>query len=223
MGKTAYEILNKSIVVCTVTDNPQVTVTIHPVLAVSAAFLRLSMKGFQHNCEPSQGCRGLLVLFLKDRLFLFLGSALPPQPALCFEVFTRAKFVFTIQWLSKIIRDFMSDGSNAQTWVSAFSTGISWLPKEIQSTKHIPAQGRWCWQTKETLGITFRCFFIKGIYHPILQHWPCASQHKVLLWSYLNVLLGVQLTTGDGLHAGRQSYGAESSAHLENKQSSYDL
>lgn len=33
----------------------------------------------------------------------------------------------------------------------------------------------------------------------------------------------VQSKIGDGLHASRQSYGAESSAHLKNKQSSYDL
>lgn len=127
MGNRAYEILNKSIVVCTATDNPQVTVTIHPILAVSVAFLRLSMKGFQHNCEHSQGCRGLLVPAFWRKCWDQLSLL---QPALCFEVSTRAKFVFTIQWLSKIIRDFMSDGSNAQTWVSAFSRGISWLPRE---------------------------------------------------------------------------------------------
>lgn len=221
MGNTAYEILNKSIVVCTVTDNPQVTVTIHPVLAVSAAFLRLSMKGFQHNCEPSQGSRGLLVP-------AFGGNAGISSPS-------SASSLLWSFYKGQICHHHPVAKQNHQRlhvwWLKHSDLSLSFQQRyllapqrEAQSTKRIPAQGRWCWQTeKETLGIAFKCFLIKGICHAILRHCQCASQHGALLRSYLNVLLAVHSTIGDGLHAGRQSYGAESSALLKNKQSSYDL
>lgn len=51
----------------------------------------------------------------------------------------------------------------------------------------------------------------------------CASQHEGLPWSCLNVLLVDHFAIGDGLRTGRQSYVAESSAHIRNKQSSFDL
>lgn len=50
-----------------------------------------------------------------------------------------------------------------------------------------------------------------------------ASQHEGLPWSYLNVLLVYHFVIGDGLRTGRQSYVAESSAHIRNKWSRFDL
>lgn len=226
MGNTAYEILNKSIVVCTVTDNPQVTVTIHPVLAVSAAFLRLSMKGFQHNCEPSQGSRGLLVPAFGGNA----GISSPSSASSLLWSFYKGQIChhhpvakqnhqrLHVWWLKR------SDLSLWAIW--AFSRGTSWLHKEKHKalSAFLLREDDADRQTeKEILGIAFKCFLIKGICHAILQHCQCASQHGTLLWSYLNVLLAVHSTIGDGLHAGRQSYGAESSALLKNKQSSYDL
>ena len=73
---------------------------------------------------------------------------------------------------------------------------------------------------EETPGIAFKCFFIEGICYPVLQ---CASQHEGLPWSYLNIPLVGHLAIGDGLHAGRQSYHAESFAYIKNKCNSYDL
>lgn len=153
-----------------------------------------------------------------------LGSALPPQPALCLEVSTEAKFVIIIRYLSKIIRDLVSGDSKAQTWVSGFSRQTQRYLLAPQRETHIAASLRWCWQTdRETLGIAFKCFFTEGMDHPMLQCCKRASQHEGLPCSYLNVLLADHFAIADRLRAGRQSDGAESSAHIKNKHSSYDL
>lgn len=67
-------------------------------------------------------------LLLED----ILQSVLPHQPGLCFYLSTMAKSIITIQYLSKIITEFMSDNSNTQIWLSAFSRYIQRLKERYK-------------------------------------------------------------------------------------------
>lgn len=133
MGNTAQETLNKSVVRWCERSIQSILSLLLPPRG-SAAF--------------PVSCRRLSAVLLI--LGGHLGSGLPSQPP------ALVIFVTSIQYLRKIIKDFMSDDSVFQIWVSAFGLHTQrYLLREAQSTawpehwlKYISDQLRWCWQTE---------------------------------------------------------------------------
>lgn len=118
--------------------------TIPPVLAVTTTWFSSLLCGWAFPVS----CRRLSAVLLL--LGGHLGSGLPPQPS------ASVIFVTSIQYLRKIVRDFTSDESVFQIWVSAFGLHTQrYLLREAQCAawaehwlKYISDQLRWCWQTE---------------------------------------------------------------------------